>query len=298
MDQNIPSIEICVTSSCNLNCKHCYQSDDKNKYALSIEDIEAIVQYAHVRNCRSFILSGGEFFCHKDAYEILDLITNKYGSKVTCVSNLTLVDLEKICKISKSSLQFSTSIDGSEINHDDRRGMGTYRKTHDVMKKLSGLGFTVNVNTTLINDNIGDIPEILSDPLYRKVTFLPVAFAGEAKENYVMECDSEDYYKIISYLYRKCGGTCGLYNNRCRVYPKSFAVDYKGDVYPCTIARDYQICKIGNIHENSIDKVIELFDENEDSRMFYEYVDNNQILECKGCSAKNCLKGCRMRQSL
>ena len=39
-------IEMCITSSCNLQCKHCYQHKEKNRYQLPFEKIIEVIDYA------------------------------------------------------------------------------------------------------------------------------------------------------------------------------------------------------------------------------------------------------------
>ena len=94
---NLNKMEMCITSTCNLKCKHCYQHFEKNKYFISQNKIFDTINYAVDHGCKFLVLSGGEFFTRPDAYEILDFVTKK-NLDITLVTNGTLINFEKIKK--------------------------------------------------------------------------------------------------------------------------------------------------------------------------------------------------------
>jgi MoaA/NifB/PqqE/SkfB family radical SAM enzyme len=106
-------------------------------------------------------LIGGEVFLRKDIFEILNYLNNK-GYKIRIHTNGTLIDDEKIKKLSKienlNGIGFS--IDGTRELHDKIRGCeGAFDKTIDAIKKASK-AFPVSVNTVLLDENFGQIEEI------------------------------------------------------------------------------------------------------------------------------------------
>lgn len=290
---NLKKIEMCITSTCNLKCKHCYQHFEKNKFIISKEKIVEIIEYACAHGCEQIILSGGEVFTRKDIYEILDYIFEKKLDLVL-VTNGTLIDLEKIKKYRHKNILFQISIDGDEKRHDERRGNGNYKKTINSIKKLKELGFKVKANVTLDNNNYKSIPDIIKNPFFDEVTFLPVANVGAAKLNNFSKSLNE-LSDCIQMLYRNVPKTRKLCD-KCCIFPNGLSINYDGYVYPCSIARDFKIFPMGNINDCRINKIIDNFCKKEEALQFFNYTGNNQIKKCSNCSKNNkCNQGCRMR---
>lgn len=292
---NLIQVEMCITSKCNLHCKHCYQNDEKNTYILDIHSILQVIDYANSKNCERYVISGGEMFTHPNVYDILEYILYNTHSNITCVTNLMLIDVEKICKYPRDRIDFKVSIDGDKEVHNNRRGIGAYEKVYNNIKVLEDEGFRVGITMTLVEDNINSIPQILNDPLFKEITFMPVATVGAACEFYAKPKDSPEYNQTIGHIYR----TCREYQDekhRCILFPKSFSIKYTGEIFPCSLSRDYGLCKIGDLNNGSITTQIEAFVNSLESNQFFAYLNNGQILECNNCGKnKECPRGCRIR---
>ncbi len=288
----IKKIEVCITSKCNLNCKHCYQHFEKNKYIISFEKIKEIIEYANKSKSEHIVLSGGEFFTHPNSYDIIKEVT-KYDIPLTIVTNGTLIDTERIKQFIGKNITFQISIDGTEDYHDSRRGIGNYAKTVDTIKKIRNMGFKVNIYMTIDNNNYITIPEVLNNNFYDSVTFMPVAIAGAATINSFDESKElddciETIYKMVSTPSDIC--------HRCNIFPKGISINYEGFVFPCSIARDYKLFPLGNINDDSLENIITNFVNSDKSNLFFEYKSNSQIEKCSKCSKnKECNQGCRMR---
>lgn len=290
---NLKKMEMCITSTCNLKCKHCYQHFEKNKYIISKDKVIEIIDYACDHGCKQLILSGGEVFTRQDIYEILDYVFSK-DLELILVTNGTLIDLEKIKNYIGKKLLFQISIDGDEKWHDERRGKGNYSKTIDTIKKLKEYGFKVKANVTLDNDNYKMIPSIINNELFDEVTFLPVANVGAAKLNNLNQSCNE-LNECIEILYKNTPKTRTICD-KCSIFPNGLSINYDGLVYPCSIARDFKILPIGNIIEKPIHDVIDEFCNTKEAQQLFEYKGNNQIEKCKNCSKnKMCNQGCRIR---
>lgn len=288
----VKKIEVCITSTCNLKCKHCYQHFEKNKYIISYEKIKEIIEYAHSHTIEHIVLSGGEFFTHPNAYDIINDVTN-YDIPLTIVTNGTLIDISKISQFKGKNITFQISIDGTEEYHDYRRGKGNYKKTLANIKEIRKLGFYVNIYMTLDNNNYITIPDILSSDFYDNVTFMPVALAGAATINSFD--DSRELDKCVETIYKyatKPSNIC----HRCNIFPIGISINYEGFVFPCSIARDYKLFPFGNINDTPLEDIINNFVKSEKSDMFFNYESNKQIEKCSMCSKnKECNQGCRMR---
>lgn len=289
-------IEMCITSRCNLKCTHCYQHKEKNKYQLSLEQIVDIVNYTKKYNCRKYVLSGGEFFMHSNAYDILSYIVDNTNAFITCVSNLTIADVNRIASVVPSDrMQFKVSIDGDETEHDKRRGVGMFKIVEGKIKALREIGYVADITMTLVEDNIKCIPEVFSNPAFERITLMPVATSGAACDNFSKTQDSPEYKEVICHIYKTCRDYVDG-SHRCYIFPRCFSIKYDGGVYPCSLSRDYDLCKLGNINDKSISEVLDDFISSDDSTMFFEYEHNSQIDKCNLCEKnKECTRGCRIR---
>lgn len=290
--KRIAQAEFCVTSKCNLFCKHCYQHNDKNKYELDFEKVKAAVDFAISHHCERFVFSGGEFFTYKFAYELLNYVLSRSNTKVAVATNSLLINFDKIKDFPKDRLRFKISLDGDKKEHECRRGEKTYDKTIDNITKLKKLGFFVGVTCTLIESNIHCIPEILGNELFDEVTFMPVANTGAAKVN--IEClkDSDEYEKIIKLIYKK-NEMKRPADFRCNIFPYGFSVKYNGDIFGCSLLRDLGLKRIGNINDDTIEAVFDKYLQSEESDEFFLYTSNSKIEECNKCN--KCSRGCRAR---
>lgn len=294
---NLDVVEICVTSRCNLACTHCYQSREKNLYQLSLKQIQNIIIYANRLGCKKFVLSGGEFFTHPNAYSIIEYILVNTASKISIVTNSILLDINKIQQIAPTNrVSFTISIDGNQKEHDIRRGKGMFALTQNNINLLNSIGYDVNLTMTLVEKNIYCIPEVLNLFPNNKITFMPVATTGAAIINFAQEIDSEAYEQVIRHIYKTCREYTGG-EHRCHLFPKGFSVKYDGSIFPCSLSRDYGLFNIGNLNEEvSIQHVIDDFLSSTDSDIFFEYNNNLQINKCNHCSKNTeCPRGCRIR---
>ncbi len=290
---DLRKMEMCITSTCNLKCKHCYQHFEKNKYNIDKNKIFEIIDYAYSHGCKQIILSGGEIFMREDIYEIIKYISLK-KIEITLVTNGTLIDIEKISQFRNQKLIFQISIDGDEKRHDDRRGKGNYVKTLNVIRELKKIGYKVKANVTLDNDNYRFVPNIINNKLYDEVTFLPVANVGAAKLNGKSK-SSNELNQYIELLYKTVPKTRTICD-KCCIFPNGISINYDGFVYPCSIARDFKLIQMGNIFDKSISKIIDDFCGTEVAKRLLNYKSNNQIEKCRKCMNKEkCNQGCRIR---
>lgn len=284
-------IEMCITSRCNLSCKHCYQHFEKNKYELDKEKIINLINYAISRGTKTIILSGGEATLHPNYYEILNFLNN-LNVDVTLVTNATLIKTELLKELSKDRFKFVISIDGNEKHHDERRGNGMYKKTLANLQKIKELGFKTKANITIDVNNYHDIPELLEINYFDEFSFMPVGYAGAAAMNNMTTYD-EDFEKVVEYIYSISNDKC--LKRHCSIYPKSISIKYNGDVFPCSLARDYGLLKMGNLYEKSIEEICNDFEKTNNYECVKSASTKKNIQKCNNCKVKNCYRGCRVR---
>lgn len=287
-------IELCITSKCNLRCKHCYQQNDKNVYELPYEKIVEALNYAIQSNCQTIVISGGEACLHPHYYEVINYIINNSDCTIRLVTNGTILDLNYFEQFGlQNRVEFVISIDGCEENHDIRRGAGNYKKTIASVLRLEQLYYKVFINVTLDEDNFNDFENIINNPLFKSINFLPVGFAGAAVIN-KKESLNRDYEYLIKTLYTTVDNEFGSCRE-CKLYPKSLSINYDGTVYPCSLARDFHAFPMGNINADHFDKIIESFNLT-DNAILIEGSHHSKLDTCAKCSLNTkCSKGCRIR---
>jgi len=293
----LDQMKVLITSECNLNCTHCFRSFDKHKYYISNEKLLEIVDYAISTSCESISFSGGEFFMHPYAYELLDYCFSK-KVKVKILTNATKVDrfdfFEKYRGV--DLLSFQISLDGMRENHDLRRGKGMFDLVMRNVKRLKTYGFYITVSMTIDQDNMYDVVDLLNLSCFDKFNFLPVAFAGEKTKQGrpIMDEAYREYENIIRLIYTSKNGDVDL-GQRCRMFPHQLGIKYDGCIYPCAVARDYGIYCLGNLTKEPISEVVDNFLNTEKAKELLDYKDN-LFAECDECSVKDtCNRGCRAR---
>ena len=160
-----------LTSSCNLRCKHCFYSGEKEYYnqenELSKNEWISFINYLSDEiNPLGIALTGGEVFLRKDVFEIIECIKNK-NIPLTIQTNATLIteeyaeDLSKLlfCKTDK----LSVSLDGAdEESHDFIRGAGSFKKTISAIKALRKYEIPISVNLTLTTVSAPNMTKIFN----------------------------------------------------------------------------------------------------------------------------------------
>lgn len=293
----LDQIKILVTSECNLNCTHCFRSFDKNSYLISDEKLIEIVDFAIFTSCKSVSFSGGEFFTHPFAYDLLDYCFKK-NLKVKILTNATRIEKPNFFEKYRGTdlLSFQISLDGMRENHDRRRGKGNFDLTISNVKKLKSYGFNITVSVTLDQINMYDIVNILEIPYFDDFNFLPVAFAGEKVKQGrpILDDAYSEYEDIIRLVYSSKINKIDE-SSRCRMFPYQLGIRYDGNVYPCAVARDYGIFCLGNINDKSIMEIVNEYIKTSKAQELLNYM-NNVIPECNECVSKDiCNRGCRAR---
>lgn len=291
-DFEFESIKVFVTSYCNLNCTHCYQHFDKNKFQLKFDKLREIVDFAVENRTKTLDFSGGEFFTHPFAYDILEYCISK-NIRVNISTNATNIDISFFEKHRQTELiTIQISIDGMEQTHDARRGRGTYQKVIDSAIALKELGFKVSASMALDESNYLDAIDVLNLPYFSNVFFLPVALAGAAKIN-SPESVSLDYEETVAYVMKTTD--CEILPFAEQIFPHVLAIKYDGGLYISPTAADYELMCFGNINTEALSTLVKNFYDSDEFKKIAA-VDNADIQSCNNCRiAKTCGRGCRLR---
>lgn len=291
MDQ----IKVLVTNECNLHCTHCFRSEESLPQMISFVKLCEIVDFAIESKTRKLSFSGGEFFTHPKAYDLLDYCRGK-DIDIAILTNATCLDIEYFKRNVNKRLSFQVSIDGKKETHDTRRGQGNFDKTIENVKRLNDIGYHVFASMVLDFNNYKEIIEVMQMPYFCGFNCLPVAYTNDANralndENPETRCE---YDAVVSMMYKhkksKISGT-----QRCHMFPMGLGIRYDGNVYPCAVARDYDMFCMGNLTYCSLKELLANFVKTEEGHLICAYRDN-KIDECEKCNSNLlCNRGCRIR---
>ncbi|MCH5179735.1 MAG: radical SAM protein [Erysipelotrichales bacterium] len=279
-----------ITSACNSNCTHCFRSLDKNTKEIPFGKLKEIVDFGIENNCKQFSFSGGEFFTHPAAYELIDycLLKNVRISILTNALQINIPFFEKVKN--KELISFQISIDGLKEKHDMRRGKGSFEKTIANVKQLHKLGFYLSAKTVLDENNYTDIVDIFQMPWFSNILVLPVALSSQMIGNKIISPEYRSFEQTIELIYKTLVKND---NYKCRCYPQEIAIKYDGGVYPCTEAREHEEYLIGNITSKSIIDVLNEYELNQENKFVCP---KDKIEFCETCLHNSiCNHGCRLR---
>ena len=204
-----------TTRACPLRCVHCRADAIENPLPGELSTAEGrnlIDQVAAFgKPYPVIIFTGGDPLKRDDLYELLAYASSKgIGFAVSpAVSQfLTIEVLEKLKRSGAASI--SVSLDGAqkEIHDSIRQLNGTYERTISVMRQAIGIGLPVQVNTTVMKQNVTELPMMFKQLMELgikvwEVFFLIKAGRGKGVDDLTpSECES-----VCNFLYdvSKCG---------------------------------------------------------------------------------------------
>lgn len=215
------SLHIAVlTTHCNLRCKYC-QAHAKNPLNMNLDTARSIIKYIEERSADHITLEfqGGEPTLNWDALSFLTKKIRKIktpGKKITIslVTNLTLLDDEKIGVLKDFSVDVCTSLDGPEYIHDRNRifadGKGTYETViKNITKFRKKFKKNIGLLPTITKHSLAHYKEIIDEYVrlgQKGIALRPVNYLGNACCNwsdlgYSPDEFIEFYKKSLNYLF-------------------------------------------------------------------------------------------------
>ena len=156
-----------TTRACLLACRHCRASATTQAPPgeLSTDEGRALIDQVagFGRPYPILVLTGGDCLLRPDLFHLVDYAVS-LGVPVCLSPSVTpLLDAVMIDRIARSGVRaVSVSLDGCRARtHDGVRGIaGHFDKTVAAIGRLADAGITVQVNTTVMAANTGDLPGI------------------------------------------------------------------------------------------------------------------------------------------
>ena len=308
------SVDVFVTSRCNLNCVHCFSSmDDQTVRELPVEDIRSILDQLEQLGVLEVRINGGEPLLHRQINEILMTLETRRLRRVM-LTNGTLLDEEKVRLLKESDVVPTISIDDSGAKaHDLFRGVnGSFQRTTEALKLLHKHGVEYGINCCVHKDNLRRHRQIIDLAVKYgacRIAFLDLKPSPRMKRNVAWVPSQSEYQEILPELMldriRYAGkidvaldtfltcrpleeaileakrGYVSCYAGRSRL-----SIDSSGSIYPCNLVISDPAWSMGNIGSERISDI--WFSKK--WAFFRGGVKTSDLHECKDC--KNLTK-CR-----
>lgn len=170
---NFP-LQFHLTNCCNLRCVHCYQEEYGGKELTTDEAMFIFDRYFQfIRNqhvAGSIALTGGEPFCRKHIYELLEYLYEHYFQRgypfdVPILTNGTLITesiLDSLDRWRYMLGPIQVSLDGATAAvHDRIRGHGSFQAAVESVRKMRIRGFSVALHMVISRLNMHEAVPLL-----------------------------------------------------------------------------------------------------------------------------------------
>lgn len=290
-----------LTKQCNQQCVYCQASTDLDQHArMSFETAERAVDIALQAPAHflTFEFQGGEPLMHFETLKHIVEYTERQETDkeidFSMVSNLLLLDEEKLKFLMKHGVSICTSLDGDEDLHNRNRPYLSRNAFKILEKRLSELrtyGASVSAIQTTTRYSFEKYKELIDQYLafdLEQIFLRPLTPLGYAKDNwnqigysaeeflgfyrksfeYILEKNrngqflSEGHARIfLSKIFNHDAGNYMELRSPCGGATGQMAYYYNGKVYSCDEARmlaemgDDSFC-LGNVYENSYNDLI------------------------------------------
>lgn len=152
-----------LTNRCNLDCSHCFISASQTASGeLSTEAWRQVIEQLAEFDLLELTFTGGEPLMRDDFFS-LAVFANQQGMPVSINTNGMLLNEELLRQLTALNLtSVKVSLDGaSPETHDARRGQGSFAVVVENIKTMIDAGIRVIVNSTITQQNFGEIREII-----------------------------------------------------------------------------------------------------------------------------------------
>lgn len=304
----IKSIYYLPTLKCNLSCDFCCLCSSPftiEHNLMTPEQISDMVNKLSKLKVRKFVITGGEPFCSKNIFEIIDLISKNMDCKLQVCTNGLLLNNEGIERIKGKVQMIDLSIENileDAYLHNKQIQKQQYM---DKIDTLIEAGFQVCLSFVLTKKNRQLIFEFL-DICYEKGTSISVKVIekiGRAEENKDLLFTKEEaemmMIRIYKYIAEKGYDTpyfeeflfpvllpqkaCAGYGHLISVYPD-------GSVYNCFMLNDRSFL-LANIGQDSMENILHRLNEKKESDLFKKCFITCNKQGCTTCEVNDFCEG-------
>ncbi|MDO5569367.1 MAG: radical SAM protein [bacterium] len=276
-------VYLSLTNLCNANCSFCDVRLNKEK--TNILNVKSIInELSQLGTKYIHFTGGGEPFINDDIFDYLEFCTKK-NIKIVLISNGLNLNEEKIKKLSKYNIVnffFSIDSNNAEIHNELRRTKNLWEfatKNINLIKKYMP-HVNIILNHVINTKNIDDFSDFIKMKEYVFFDYINPIVIKDCIELFPNDEQIDNYSRNIQYYYNLAeklnvkflchnidffskkveSNGDRIYNGDLKcVYPSfcAFIDCPTGNVYPCdcSIHRDRDIYKIGNLIDNSFTEI-------------------------------------------
>lgn len=180
------SVDVFVTSRCNLKCVHCF-SAYQEPVDMSLEDLKSLFDQLEKMGVLEVRINGGEPLLHPEIGKILQMLENRHFRRVI-LTNGTLLTDEIAKQLQRANVIPTVSLDDSEAaGHDRFRGVdGTFEKTLAGLRTLLRNHVHYGINCCLHAKNLDKIESLVNlavDYDACRIAFLDLKPIGRMKNH-------------------------------------------------------------------------------------------------------------------
>jgi radical SAM protein with 4Fe4S-binding SPASM domain len=196
------SVDLFITSRCNLNCVHCFSStEEQTVHELSVGEVKSVLDQLEKLGILQLRINGGEPLLHPQIDEMLMTLRHRRLSKVM-LTNGTLLDEEKVRLLKESGVTPTVSLDDSNAEgHDLFRGVkGSYEETIEALKLLHRHEAQYGINCCLHEHNLHNHKEIIDLAVRHgasRITFLDLVPSRRMKNNAKWIPSYNEYLEVL-----------------------------------------------------------------------------------------------------
>lgn len=204
----LPFVVWNATSSCNLDCKHCYYGGTRiQEDELSTEEGLDLADQVDDAGGRILVFSGGEPFMRDDIFEVAEY-AESLGIRTVLSTNGTRIDPGTAERVAEAGFKYvGVSLDGLYSTNDRFRGKpGAFEAAVEGMRNLQDADVPVGIRYTLTKDTYSDLPGIFDLALEEGVSRLNVfhlIYSGRGQDLVRRDLSAEETREAVDYVYER-----------------------------------------------------------------------------------------------
>lgn len=203
--QGTHSLDIHLTSYCNLRCRHCYTNAcAENREMLPFELAVRTIREAKFIGIKKVHFSGGEPLLYSHINQIL-AETADGGLQVEVFTNGTVLTSEIISQLGAIGATVFVSLDGPKPFHDPFRGKeGCFDDTVSNVARLIEKNVNVNLVTTVTKENFQWIDWCINwagDHGIKMLQFQPLELSGRGGDLAAQRLTEEDVLDMYFHFF-------------------------------------------------------------------------------------------------
>jgi radical SAM protein with 4Fe4S-binding SPASM domain len=264
------SVQIELTSFCNLKCIHCYLGDEHAVGGMSKDQVCGLLDQVRDMGTLKVAFSGGEVLSRADLDEIL-CHARKNDFCISLLTNNTLLSARMLDSIKVNNValvQVSIYSMLSEV-HDTVTGkLGSWKSAMGNIDKLATQNIPVQIACPVMKQNLDSFTKVIEWGVTRgfrvKPDIMLMARSDISTNNLMHRLDMDEARRALECILSSDAGYRESLENKdiiakpinpddgvCGIGRSMMCVSAEGDFYPCSGLK----VKLGNINTSSVQDV-------------------------------------------